>query len=110
MKIRSAMVPVVNFASQSWMILLLAGIFLNLVGLIDVAIALYAFAVIFQLVTLPVEFNASGRALRYLKGIGLPEAERDGAASVLRACALTYVAAALMSILQLLWLIGMRDR
>ena len=109
MKIRGALVPVVNFASKSWMIVLIAGIFLNLMGLIDVAIALYLFAVIFQLVTLPVEFNASARALKYLKSLNIPQAEQDGAASVLRACALTYVAAALMSILQLLWLLNMRD-
>ena len=109
MKIRSALVPVVNFASNSWMIVLLAGIILNLVGLIDLAIVLYAFAVLFQIVTLPVEFNASHRAMEYMEATGLPQGERAGAFSVLRACALTYVAAALVSILQLLWLLGQRD-
>ncbi len=109
MKMRSALVPIVNFASNTWMIVLLAGIFLNIVGLIDLAIILYAFAVLFQLVTLPVEFNASHRAMDYLKAAGCPEGEQVGAFRVLRACALTYVAAALVSILQLLWLIGQRD-
>jgi Zn-dependent membrane protease YugP len=109
MKIRSAIVPVVNFASNAWMILLIAGIFLNIAGLIDLAIIMYAFAVIFQIVTLPVEFNASHRAMDYLEATGLPQGERAGAFSVLRACALTYVAAALVSVLQLLWLLGQRE-
>lgn len=109
MKFRSALVPVVNFASNSWMILLIAGIALNLAGLIDLAIIMYAFAVIFQLVTLPVEFNASHRAMDYMKTINMPAEERSGAFSVLRACALTYVAAALISALQLLWMLGQRQ-
>lgn len=109
MKFRTALVPVVNFASNAWMIVLIAGIALNLVGLIDLAIILYAFAVLFQIATLPVEFNASHRAIDYMESIGLPQGERAGAFSVLRACALTYVAAALVSILQLLWLLGQRD-
>lgn len=109
MKMRSALVPVVNFASNTWMIVLFAGIFLNLVGLINLAIVLYAFAVVFQLVTLPVELNASHRAMTYLNEAGLAQGEQLGAYKVLRACALTYVAAALVSILQLIWLLGQRD-
>ena len=103
-KIRGAMVPVVNFASNTWIFLLLIGIFLNIAGLVDLAIIFYAFAVLFQLVTLPVEFNASHRALAYMETTGLP-----GAWNVLRACALTYVAAALVSVLQLLYLLGSRE-
>lgn len=106
MKARSALVPVVNLASNSWMILLCLGIFLNMVGFIKLAVVMYMFAVLFQIVTLPVEFNASSRALAYLKACNIPAVERDGAGSVLRACAFTYVAAALTSILQLLWLLG----
>ncbi len=109
MRFRSALVPVVNFASGSWMVVFLAGIFLNLAGLIDLAIILYAFAVLFQLVTLPVELNASHRAMDYLQAAGLPESERAGAFSVLRACALTYVAAALVSAIQLLYLLSARN-
>ena len=109
MKIRSALVPVVNFASNTWMIALMLGIFLNIVGLIDLAIILFAFAVIFQLVTLPVEFDASGRAMKYLQAAGMPQTELAGAGRVLRACALTYVAATLVSDLQLLWLLNARD-
>lgn len=57
MKVRSALVPVVNLASNTWIFILLAGIILNVIGLVDVAIALYAVAVLFQIVTLPVEFR-----------------------------------------------------
>ena len=109
MKVRSALVPVVNLASNTWIFILLAGIILNVIGLVDVAIALYAVAVLFQIVTLPVEFDASRRALAYMQSTGSPGGEQAGAASVLRACAFTYLAAALISILQLLYLLSARD-
>ena len=109
MKVRGALVPVVNLASNAWMFLLLIGIFMNLAGLIDVAIIMYAAAVVFQIVTLPVEFNASRRAMAYLGTTGISQGEQSGAFSVLRACAFTYVAAALTSILQLLYLLTLRD-
>ena len=70
------------------------------------AIVMYAAVVVFQLVTLPVEFDASRRAMVYMGSTGLPQSEQAGSFSVLRACALTYVAAALTSILQLLWLLN----
>ena len=108
MKIRGAIVPVANVASNLWVFLLIIGIMMNLAGLTLAAIIMYAVVVLFQLVTLPVEFNASRRAMAYMGQIGLPAAERDGAWRVLRACALTYVAAALTSVLQLLWLLGQR--
>ena len=108
MKIRGALVPVVNLASNAWIFLLMLGILMNIVGLTTLAIIMYAAVVIFQLVTLPVEFNASKRAMVYMDTIALPQSEQSGAFSVLRACALTYVAAALTSILQLLWLLGQR--
>ena len=101
MKIRGAIVPVVNLASNAW-------IFLLSNQLTTLAIVMYAVVVLFQLVTLPVEFNASRRAMTYMDTIALPQSEQGGAFSVLRACALTYVAAALTSILQLLWLLGQR--
>lgn len=109
MKIRSALVPVVNLASNAWMFLLLIGIFMNQMGLVDLAIIMYAAAVLFQVVTLPVEFNASRRAMAYLGTTGVSQGEQTGAFSVLRACAFTYVAAALTSILQLLYLLTLRD-
>lgn len=109
LKVRSAIWPVANFASNAWIFVLLAGIFLYMNQLIDVAIIMYAAVVVFQLITLPVEFNASHRAMDYMKSIGLPQGEVAGSFSVLRACALTYVAAALASLLQLVYLLGMRD-
>lgn len=106
MKIRSAIVPVANAASNAWIFLLLIGIFLNIVGLIWLAIIMYAVVVLFQLATLPVELNASKRAMAYMGSIGLPQSEQKGSFDVLRACAFTYLAAALTSILQLLWLLN----
>lgn len=109
MKIRGSLVPVVNLASNAWVFLLMIGIVMNIVGLVDLAIIMYALVVLFQLVTLPVEFDASKRGLAYLTSCNMIKAEHNGAAKVLRACALTYVAAALTSVLQLLWLLGQRD-
>lgn len=106
MKIRGAIVPAVNLASNAWIFLLMLGIIMNLASLTTLAIILYAIVVLFQLVTLPVEFDASKRAMTYMNTIGLPQVEQRGSYAVLRACALTYVAAALTSILQLLWLLG----
>ncbi|BAK44462.1 zinc metallopeptidase [Eggerthella sp. YY7918] len=108
MKIRGALVPVVNLASNAWIFLLMIGIFMNIAQLTTLAIIMYAAVVLFQLVTLPVEFDASRRAMAYMGSTGLPQSEQSGSFSVLRACALTYVAAALTSILQLLWLLGQR--
>ena len=109
MKIRGAIVPAVNLASNAWIFLLMLGIIMVSNNLILAAIVMYAVVVLFQLVTLPVEFNASRRAMVYMGEIGLAQQEQAGAWNVLRACALTYVAAALTSILQLLWLLGQRQ-
>jgi hypothetical protein len=106
MKIRTAIVPAVNLASNAWFFLFFIGLILNVAGLVWLAIIMYAVVVVFQLATLPVEFNASRRAMAYMGSIGLPAQERKGAFDVLRACALTYLAAALTSILQLLWLLS----
>lgn len=108
-KIRTAIVPVVNFASQAWVIVFFAGVFLNLLGLVKLGILLFAVAIVFQLVTLPVEFDASHRAVTTIGTEMLPAAEVTGARKVLTAAALTYVAAALASILQLLYFIGMSN-
>ena len=104
-RLRTALVPAVNIAQQGWVLVLLAGILLNLVGLVRLAIVLFAVAVVFQLVTLPVEIDASRRAVAYLSANGSGMDER-GARSVLTAAALTYVAAALTSIMQLLYLLS----
>ncbi len=104
-RLRSALVPVVSVAENSWILVLLAGVLLNLAGLVQLAIVLFAAAVVFQVVTLPVEIDASRRAVAYLsaRGSGLDE---KGARSVLTAAALTYVAAALTSLMQLVYLLG----
>jgi Zn-dependent membrane protease YugP len=101
-RIRSALWPVVAFSSQAWLFILLAGVLFNVLGLIQVAIVLFAAVVLFQLVTLPVEFDASRRAMAQLAGLGLvTEPERDGARKVLTAAAMTYVAGALAALSQL---------
>lgn len=103
-RFRSALFPAVAFSSRLWMVFLLGGIFLQVAGLIYVAIALYSVAVLFQLVTLPVEFDASRRAKQQLKDLGLvATAESDGVASVLKAAAWTYVAGALAAVAVLLY-------
>jgi Zn-dependent membrane protease YugP len=104
MKMRSALVPAANLGSNLGMILFFAGlVFFRSQAMLNIGIVLFSAAVLFTLVTLPVELNASSRALALLsdKGI-LVSTELDGARAVLRAAALTYVAAALMAILQLL--------
>ena len=106
--VRSSIVPVVSFASNIWLILLIIGIFMNLMGLVWAAIIMYACVVVFQLVTLPVEFNASSRALATIREtMTLPADQYDGCAKVLRAAAFTYVAAALGSLIQLLYFLSM---
>lgn len=104
--VRTALVPVANFGSGiSWFVII-AGIIFSIPSLVTAGIVLFSFAVLFQVVTLPVEFNASGRALRILQDTGILGAgEGQDAGRVLRAAALTYVAAAAASILQLLRLI-----
>ncbi len=109
-RIRTALVPVVNLASNVWMIVLIVGISMSFAGLVDLAIILFAASVLFQLVTLPVEFDASRRALAYLRTAGFDGEVVAGARKVLTAAALTYVAAALVSCLQLLYLLGVSNR
>lgn len=106
LKLRSASVPIANIGSKlSWPIILL-GLLLGWTGLAQIGVFLFTFVVLFQLITLPVEFNASGRALRVLEGRGmLADDELKGAAKVLRAAAMTYVASLFSSVLQLLRLI-----
>jgi Zn-dependent membrane protease YugP len=104
LQVRSAIFPVVAFASSFWTILLLGGLVLGALGLVQLAILLYAVAVVFHFVTLPVEFNASRRAGAQLAGLGLvTTAEREGVKKVLNAAALTYVAGALAALTQLLY-------
>lgn len=103
LQLRSSFVPVANFGSSLGPILILLGLFMPTFGvLLQVGILFFAFAVLFQLITLPVEFNASRRALAMLSQENLVSADEvRGARSVLSAAALTYVAAALAAVLQL---------
>ncbi len=111
LKLRGALVPVVNFGSAISMPLILAGLFLGYAGLVDLGIILFGSVMIFQLVTLPVEFNASRRAVAVLGNVGmLYEDELKCARRVLRAAALTYVASALATALQLFRLILLANR
>ena len=104
--LRSTLVPAANIGSSlSWPIFV-AGLIFSMRPLLMLGILLFGLAVIFQLVTLPVEFNASSRAIRILEGNGmLGESEITGAKKVLRAAAMTYVASLASSILQLLRLV-----
>ena len=117
LKIRSALVPAANFGSAlAWPIIVLGLFFTSNTGnlLIHIGILLFSLAVLFQLVTLPVEFNASGRALKLLSETGiLQKDEVSDTRKVLSAAALTYVAAATTAVLQLLRLLrlfGGNDR
>ena len=101
-RLRSALWPAVAFASNAWIFLLMIGVFAQLYGLVTFAVILYSVVVLFQLVTLPVEFDASRRAMGQLNDLGLVTAgESQGARKVLTATAMTYVAAALAALSQL---------
>ena len=113
---RSRLVPVASIGSNLAWPLLFIGLFLKSMMMVKWGILLFSGVVLFQLVTLPVEFNASRRALAALRTSGLvSEYEIDGSRKVLTAAAMTYVAAAAAAILQLLYfllragLLGSRD-
>jgi len=112
LKIRNAIVPAVNFSSNASWLLFLMGIILSIQPLIYVGIILFSAVVVFQLITLPVEFNASSRALTILESRSILYGdELKGAKSVLSAAAMTYLSAALMAISQLIRLLLLsRDR
>ncbi|MFQ5340322.1 MAG: zinc metallopeptidase [Anaerolineae bacterium] len=108
MRFRSSLVPAANLGSNLGIWLVFGGIIFNLSGLAWVGIALFGAAVLFTLVTLPVELNASSRALDMLKKTNLlSQHDLKGAKSVLSAAALTYVAALAQAILQLLYFVMM---
>ncbi len=107
-KFRSTLAPAVQFTSNIWLLFLIGGIFLNLVGFIYIAVALYSVAVLFTLVTLPVEFDASRRAKTQLNELGfVPSTESAGVKSVLSAAAWTYVAGALAAVAMLLYYLSL---
>jgi Zn-dependent membrane protease YugP len=104
LRLRSAIYPAVAFASSAWIFLLIGGVLLNALNLVALALLLYSVAVLFHLITLPVEFDASRRASVQLRELGLVgPTEAEGVKKVLTAAALTYVAGALAALTQLLY-------
>lgn len=115
-KLRAAIIPVTNFGSKLAMPLILLGILLSYLGnfsyfLVYLGIACFSLSLVFQLVTLPVEFNASRRAVRAIEETGiLTQQELKGARKTLKAAAMTYVAATAVALAQLLRLIVLFGR
>ena len=116
LKLRSALVPAAGIGSNLSWIVIMAGMFLNQPGLLMIGVVLFSLTVVFQLVTLPVEFDASARAKELVVNYGiLAPNEVEGVRKVLNAAAWTYVAAAITSVLTLLFylmrlgLLGGRD-
>ncbi len=106
LRLRAAFVPVANLGSKLSMPLILIGLLIGLTPFIEFGIWMFVLAVLFQLITLPVEFNASSRAVRLLDEVGILQSQEVGhTRKVLGAAAWTYVAAATASILQLLRLV-----
>ena len=113
-RVRNAIVPVVNFGSKlSWPLILL-GVLFGLTNLVDIGIILFTLVLLFQIVTLPVEFNASKRAISVIRDTGILYGDEiTGAKKVLNAAALTYVAgviATALQVLRLFLLFGRRRR
>jgi uncharacterized protein len=114
-RLRNSVIPVSQFGSKLALPLILVGFFLSMSSLVLAGIVMFSLALIFQLVTLPVEFNASARAMRTMQSDGILYGEElNGARRVLTAAALTYLAAMLVSLAYLLQYIliftGMRRR
>src|SRR5712692_175473 len=112
LKVRMAVVPVTMVASQMLPFILIGGLWFGMTGLITLGIYCYAVLLVFQLITLPVEFDASRRAKIILQQMGIvqPGNEVAGVNHVLNAAALTYVAAFIAALGNLLWLLSVRDR
>lgn len=111
-KARGFLIPAVQFSPTLSYLSILAGIILNISGLLWLGVFFFGLMVVFSLLTLPVEFDASRRGLQLLTEAGLMQSKEDqrGARAVLRAAALTYVAAAITSVLQLLYYISIANR
>jgi Zn-dependent membrane protease YugP len=110
--LRSFLVPAMHFSPMVSYFLIFIGFMLNILGLIQLGILFYAVVVVFMVLTLPVEFDASRRGLKLLNDAGLMAVseDRDGSRSVLTAAALTYVAAAITAVLNLLYYISLMNR
>jgi uncharacterized protein len=112
LKARMAIVPVTMVASQLLPFIIIGGIFFRITGLITLGIYCYLVLLVFQLITLPVEFDASRRAKIILQQMGIVRSGEEvaGVNKVLNAAALTYVAAFIAALGNLLWLMSIRDR
>ena len=112
MQLRSLLVPAASAGSQFGILLIIGGVILQMTGLTLVGVALFALAVLFSVLTLPVEIQASQKALAMLESTGIVTTaqDRDGVKSMLTAAAFTYVAAALTAILTLLYYITLARR
>jgi Zn-dependent membrane protease YugP len=112
LKARMAVVPITMAASQLLPFIIIGGLWFRITGLITLGIYCYLILVIFQLITLPVEFDASRRAKVILQQMGIiqPGQELAGVNNVLNAAALTYVAAFIAALGNLLWLLSIRGR
>src|SRR6266403_5775320 len=112
LKWRMAVVPVTMIASQMLPFVIIGGLFFRITGLITLGIWCYLILLVFQLITLPVEFDASRRAKIILREMGIiqPGEEAAGVNRVLNAAALTYIAAFIAALGNLLWLMSLRDR
>jgi len=112
LKARMAIVPMTMIASQMLPFVIMGGLFFHMTGLITLGIYCYVILLAFQLITLPVEFDASRRAKIILQQMGIiqPGEEAVGVNKVLNAAALTYVAAFIAALGNLLWLLSVRDR
>lgn len=110
LNLRATILPVASIGSQAAWPLAIAGLFFNFSFLIDIGIVLFMAAFLFQVITLPVEFNASSRAIAILSADHyLDQSETDGAKKVLNAAALTYIAAAAVALGQLIRLLVLRN-
>lgn len=110
-RFRSLLAPVVQFTNRFIFVLIFIGVFFQLTRLFDIGIIFFALTLLFQIITLPVEFDASRRALYNLEADGfITREEIRGSKKVLGAAALTYVAGTLVSLIQLLRLMAMRNR
>ncbi|MDR2559547.1 MAG: zinc metallopeptidase [Oscillospiraceae bacterium] len=113
-KIRTSLAPTMSFASRAWSFLIIIGFFLPLVPgtiMIYAGLAFFTLAAVFQLVTLPVEFNASKRAMNVIASHNiLAQNEQKGAKKILNAAAMTYVAALMVSIAQLIRFLAILNR
>lgn len=110
-KLRSLFVPIAQIGSKGWIVLFLLGMLMGIPVLVDIGIILFGCVVLFQLLTLPVEFNASRRALNVIKERHLLEGDEVvGAKKTLSAAAMTYVAGLMVALTQLIRLLAISGR